>query len=247
MKISIITTTFNSSLTVKDTLESVKIQNYPHLEHIIIDGFSTDNTLEIVKHYHHVTKIVSEKDRGIYDAINKGIKLATGDVLAVLNSDDYYTNALVVSDMVQLMQASGADTVYGDLDYVDQKNTQRVIRKWKSGHYDPALFYYGWMPPHPTFFAKRHLFEQYGCYDLDLGTAADYELMLRFLLKNKCSTAYLNKSIVSMRVGGASNQSFKARWLANRMDRLSWKKNDLEPYFFTTWLKPLRKISQYLS
>ena len=246
-KVSIITCAYNSAATIKDTLESVAGQNYSNIEHILIDGCSKDETMSIIKGFNHNIRAISEPDKGIYDAMNKGIQIATGDIVAILNSDDYYENADVVSDIVSLFQSSGVDTIYADLQYVDPQKTDRVVRKWHSGTYHPKSFLYGWMPPHPTFFAKRDLFEQYGLYDLSMGTASDYELMLRFLVKFECSTAYLNKTIVKMRAGGASNNSIQARFKANKMDRLAWEKNGLKPYIFTTWLKPMRKIIQYFS
>ncbi|HMP28843.1 MAG TPA: glycosyltransferase family 2 protein [Saprospiraceae bacterium] len=246
MKVSIITSTYNSASTLRDTLESIANQSYTTIEHIIIDGLSTDSTLDIVKDFTHVAKVISEHDKGIYDAMNKGIDHATGEIIGILNSDDFYTYQNALQDVVAVFKENEVDCVYADLDYVDQKDTSKVVRKWKSGNFHQDSFSRGWMPPHPTFFVKKHIYEKYGTFNLEMGTAADYELMLRFLEKHQCSVAYLPKTIINMRTGGASNMSFSARLKANRMDQKAWKINGLKPSLFTTVLKPLRKIVQYL-
>lgn len=245
MKFTIVTPTFNSAATIRDTLESIRMQDYPDLEHIIIDGGSKDDTLNIVAEYSHVGKVVSEPDRGLYDAMNKGVNLATGEVVVVLNSDDFYTHAQVISKVAALLQHTGADTLYADLQYVDAVNTNRVIRSWKAGAYKIQNFHWGWMPPHPTFFVRKSLYECYGLYDTSLRYSADYELMLRFLFRNKVSVCYLPEVTVRMRVGGASNASLRNRIRANREDRLAWKMNGLQPRFYTLYMKPISKIRQY--
>ena len=246
MKVSIVTPTFNSAATLRDTLDSVQMQDYGHIEHLIIDGGSRDETLDIARRYPHVSQIVSEPDRGLYDAMNKGLGRASGDVVAVLNSDDFYTHPLVISKALALMQRSGADTLYADLEYVDAVQTDRVVRFWKAGAFAPHNFQRGWMPPHPTFFVRRNLYEQLGHFNIDLRFSADYELMLRFLLKNGVSTCYLPEVTVRMRTGGASNANWRNRWLANREDRRAWAMNGLKPRFYTLYFKPLSKIFQYL-
>ena len=245
MKISIITATYNSASTIQDTLRTVAEQSYPGIEHIIVDGLSNDATLEIVKTFPHVSVAVSRKDHGIYDAMNKGIALATGDVVGILNSDDFYATPSVLASVMQLFEDETIDAVYGDLVYVDAVNTGKIVRNWRSGTYTAQSFYRGWMPPHPSFFVRRSVYERYGHFDLRLRSAADYELMLRFLLKHRIKAAYLPQRIVCMRTGGASNASFKHRIRANREDRMAWKMNGLVPFFFTLWLKPVRKIVQY--
>ena len=247
MKISIITSTYNSAATIRDTLESVRSQDYPDVEHIIIDGLSLDNTLKIVRLFPHVNCIVSEKDKGIYDAMNKGIKTSSGDIIGILNSDDFYVDNQVLSDIVTLFKADpGLQCVYADLNYVDTQNTSKIIRKWKSGEFFENSFKLGWMPPHPTFFVKKSVYNQYGVFNLDMGTAADYELMLRFLEKYKCKVAYLPRIIINMRAGGASNQHLAARWAAHKKDKEAWKINGLRASFYTLYLKPLRKLKQFL-
>ncbi len=245
MKLSIITSCYNSADTIRDTLESVARQDYSDIEHIIVDGGSEDDTLAIVSEFTHVAKVVSEKDRGIYDAMNKGIAIATGDIIGILNSDDFYTGPGVISDVVRQMEQSGADTLYADLDYVSSTDKTKVVRSWRAGSYAVRKFYYGWMPPHPTFFVRKYIYERYGTFNLSLRSAADYEIMLRFLVRYDVTTTYLNKTIVQMRAGGQSNASITNRLRANAEDRKAWQINKLRPYLFTTFLKPVRKIHQF--
>ena len=246
MKISIITATYNSAATVTTTMESVAQQEHPDIEHIIVDGGSDDDTLTLVRAFPHVAKVVSEKDEGIYDAMNKGIGLATGEVIGILNSDDLYTNEFILSKVAAAFEDPAIDAVYGDLQYVDALNINKVTRTWKAGAFRPSLFYYGWMPPHPTFFVRRRVYARNGLFNISLRSSADYELMLRILLKNKGRPKYIPEILVKMRVGGQSNASLKNRLYANREDKLAWELNGLKPYFFTLYLKPLRKIKQFI-
>ncbi|MBN9379470.1 MAG: glycosyltransferase [Chitinophagaceae bacterium] len=246
MKISIITATYNSAPTVRDTLACIRGQQYPDIEHIIVDGRSSDKTLEVVSQFPHVAKIISEKDKGIYDAMNKGIGMATGDIVGILNSDDMYTDPQVLSHVAEAFLDPDIMTVYADLQYVHADNPGRVLRTWNSGPYRKKNFYYGWMPPHPTFFVRKEVYEQAGLFNLSLRSAADYELMLRVLLKHDFTAHYIPRVIVRMRAGGMSNASLGNRLRANKEDRLAWKLNGLEPYFFTLYIKPLRKIHQYI-
>lgn len=245
-KISIITTTYNSAKTIRDTLSSVAKQTYPNIEHIIIDGSSTDNTIDIVKSFCHVKIIISEKDRGIYDAMNKGIKVATGDIIGILNSDDFYTDSNVISDIVNQFNVRQCDSIYADLVYIANDDINNIVRVWQSNKFNKKKFLYGWMPPHPTFFVKKKIYTKYGLYNLTLKQSADYELMLRFLYKEGISVSYLPKIIVKMRVGGHSTASLKNRIKANREDLLAWKINHLIPQRYTIYLKPLRKIYQFI-
>lgn len=244
--VTIITATYNSAATLADTLESVARQTYPAIEHLVIDGASTDNTGAIAARYPHVSRFVSEPDKGLYDAMNKGIQLAKGEIIAILNSDDFYAQPTVIEKVVESFEQTAALAVYADLQYVDGENTAKIVRNWVAGDYDSQLFYYGWMPPHPSFFVKRQLYEQCGVFDTSFRYAADYELMLRFLLRYQAPTAYVPEVAVKMRTGGQSNASFKNRWKANREDRRAWDVNGLTPYFFTIPLKPFRKIGQFL-
>jgi len=246
MKISIITATFNSASTVRDTLTCIGRQGHPDIEHIIVDGGSTDRTLELVAEFPHVSRVVSGKDKGIYDAMNKGIGLATGDVIGILNSDDVYTDDEVLSDVARAFVDPDVMTVYADLQYVDSADLEKIRRHWRSGPFKPANFYFGWMPPHPTFFVRREVYERAGVFNLSIRSAADYELMLRILLKHRVPAYYIPRVIVKMRAGGMSNASLLNRLRGNKEDRMAWKLNGLKPYFFTLYLKPLRKIHQFI-
>ncbi len=246
MKISIITATYNRGKTIGDALQSVSTQSYADIEHIVIDGQSTDNTCHIVERFSHVSKFISEPDSGIYDALNKGLRMASGDVIGVLHSDDFYSDGNVINEVVLKFKDENLEALYADLEYVNPENTDQVIRRWKSGEFNPSKFINGWMPPHPTFFAKRVLFEKYGNYSTELKTAADYELMLRFLYKNRINCGYLPRTIIKMRAGGVSNKSIWNRIKGNSQDRTAWKMNNLKPKFYTLYFKPLRKLTQYL-
>lgn len=248
MKVSIITVVYNGAEFIRDCIESIVNQTYSDIEYIVVDGKSTDGTVEIVQSYGtNVAKFVSEPDKGLYDAMNKGIGLATGDIIGLLNADDFYRHNRVIEHMVDTFKRTDSDAVYGDMLYVDRYNPQKIKRYWRSGEYKSNAFMWGWMPGHLSFFAKRWLYEQYGLFRLDLKSAADYELMLRFIHKNKAKLAYMNEVTIVMRAGGISNSSLKNRIRANGEDKLAWKINGVKPYFFTLWLKPLRKLNQYIS
>jgi glycosyltransferase involved in cell wall biosynthesis len=247
MKISIITVAYNSAATIRDTIESVLCQDYPNLEYLIVDGGSKDETISIVREYEGRLRYISERDKGIYDGMNKGIGMATGDVIGLLNSDDFYADAQVLSDVARLFEQQNTQTVYGDLDYVAADDTSKTTRTWKSGAFHHRQFLFGWMPPHPTFFVHRTLYEQFGVFrNEQFRISADYELMLRLLYKHRVTTAYLPRTIIKMRAGGASNAQWKFRIQANKEDRLAWRINELRPHFYTTFLKPLRKLKQFI-
>lgn len=247
MKISIITITYNSAATIEQTINSVLDQNYSNIEYIIVDGGSTDNTLQIIEKYKSkISKFVSGKDNGLYDALNKGIDLATGDVIGILHSDDFYIDNTIIEKYAATFIKNHSDAVYSDLFYVDKENTNKIIRKWKSGNHKPNSFLHGWMPPHPTFFVKRELYQKFGKFNLEFKHSADYELMLRFIHKHKIRINYLHEFTIKMRVGGQSNVSVQNRMNANIEDRKAWKINGLKPRFYTSYLKPLRKILQFL-
>jgi glycosyltransferase involved in cell wall biosynthesis len=246
LKVSIITVVFNGIETLSSCIESVLNQDFQSVEYIIIDGNSTDGTRELIKSYGaRIHQFVSEPDAGIYDAMNKGIKLATGDVIGILNADDFYAYPSVISDVANAFSKTGADGCYADLEYVDAADASRVTRRWISGAYRKNAFLYGWMPPHPTFFVKKHFYEKHGNFRLDLGSAADYELMLRMIHKAGMKLAYVPKVCIKMRAGGVSNRSIANRVAANQNDRKAWELNGLKPRSFTLWLKPLRKIFQF--
>ena len=248
MKVSIITVVFNGAEHIRDCIDSVLGQTYSDIEYIVVDGKSTDGTIEIVQSYGtKIVRFVSEPDKGLYDAMNKGIRLATGDVVGLLNADDFYRHNRVIANAVALFQKTGSDGVYGDMLYVDRYNTQKLKRYWRSGWYTDNAFAWGWMPGHLSFFARRDLYERYGLFRLDLKSAADYELLLRFIHKNKAKLSYMNEVTIVMREGGISNSSLKNRLRANGEDKLAWELNGMKPYFFTLWLKPLRKLKQFVS
>ena len=246
MKVSIITVTYNSSKYLEDCINSVVKQQYSDIEHIIIDGGSTDETVSIIKRYEtHIAKWVSEKDNGMYDAINKGMKMATGDVIGILNSDDILASETIIAEIVDSFNQHNVDSVYGDLTYVDQKNTQKIIRFWKGGAYNRNRFLYGWMPAHPTFYVRKELVNKYGGYESHYFTAADYEFMTRYLYFHRISAYYLPKLVVKMRIGGASNGNLFRRLRANRRDYLAMRKNHVPFPFIASVLKPLIKLHQY--
>jgi glycosyltransferase involved in cell wall biosynthesis len=248
MKISVITACYNSADTIAETLQSVTAQTYPDIEYIIIDGASTDATLDIVAQYaHHITRVESGRDGGIYFALNKGISLATGDIIAFLHADDVFAHHDVLTHVAAEFTRSAADSVYGDLNYVDRLDLSRVIRRWKSGAYAANLFRKGWMPPHPSFFLRRSCYEKYGNFNTTFRTAADYELMLRMLHVHKISVSYLPEVLVLMRTGGVSNASLRNRIKANREDRRAWEVNGVKPGLLTLIRKPLSKLKQFLS
>ena len=243
--ISIITAVYNGEKTIRKSLESINDQTIS-AEHIIVDGASTDSTLNIIEQHKTCnTKIISEPDEGIYDAMNKGIGLAAGDIVGILNADDYYPAKDVLQKVSGVFEDKTIDACYGDLLYVDANDPSKVVRYWRSLDFDPNRFYWGWMPPHPTFFVRRSVYEKYGMFRLDIGTAADYEIMLRFLLKHGVRARYIPEVLVHMRTGGASNVKLANRIRANRMDRKAWEVNGLRPYPWTLWVKPLRKIGQW--
>jgi glycosyltransferase len=246
MKVSVITAVFNGKDTIGDALTSVSRQTYKNIEHLIIDGGSTDGTLEVIERFKdRTTKIVSEPDNGIYDALNKGIGLASGDVIGLLHGDDFYAHDKVLESVVRVFKEQNVDSCYGDLLYVHKNDTEKVIRYWKASEYHPGKFRYGWMPPHPTFFVRREMYEKYGYFNTDFRIAADYELMLRFLEKHRISTYYIPEVFIKMRLGGASNKSLKNLFIKSSEDYKAWKVNNLNGGFYTILLKNFTKIPQF--
>jgi len=245
MKVSIITAVRNEAGTLRDCIESVQKQTYP-AEHIIIDGASTDGTLDIIAQYRSgIAKVISEPDNGIYDALNKGIRLASGDVIGLLHGDDFYANDKVLESVVDIFKKLHVDSSYGDLLYVNKNDTNKVIRYWKSSPYTPGKFRQGWMPPHPTFFVKREVYQKYGYFNTDFRIAADYELMLRLFEKHKISTHYIPEILIKMRLGGASNRSPKNMFIKSSEDYKAWKVNHLDGGLYTIFLKNITKAPQF--
>jgi len=221
MKIYILTVVRNNKETIRDAINSVLLQEFNDLEYIIVDGASTDGTVEAindaVKRYpKRNIKFISEKDDGIYDAMNKGIRLASGDIIGILNSDDFYINNDVVSTVVNVFMAENVDSVFADLVYVRDNDLNKIVRYYSSATFHPKKMAYGWMPAHPTFFVRLKIYEQYGLYKTDYRIAADYELIARFLVKNKVSYRYISQVLVKMRTGGASTKNLKSNCILNK-------------------------------
>lgn len=228
MKISIITATYNSDKTIIDCLKSVFSQTYKNFELIIIDGKSSDCTLNYISSYSSLVRIYSEKDEGIYDAMNKGISLATGDIIAILNSDDlYYSNDVLENVVSEFENDENLDIVYGNLVYVDQVNTNKIKRKWVSKDFYNNFFEEGNVPPHPSLFLKRGVYEKSGNFNLEFKLAADYEFMLRIFKKHNFNSKYINKCFVRMRLGGATNKSILNIFKQNVEIFKAWKENNL--------------------
>ena len=240
MKISVITVCYNSVTTLQDTLESVLRQTYPDVEYIVVDGASKDGTKELIEKYAPKfsgrMKWISEPDQGIYDAMNKGIRMAEGDVIGFLNGDDYYQDNLVLEDIARAFALNRPDAVHGNLSYVNSR--RQVVRTWQGFPYRPGAFQKGWNPAHPTFYCTRRCFEQYGMFDPSIGSAADFELMLRFIEKHRISTHYLNHFMVFMRTGGSSTAGLSAVLRNTRQNRDSFKKNNL----YCPWHYPLSRF-----
>lgn len=200
MKASVITVVFNNRQFIRDAINSVLSQNHDDLEYIIIDGGSTDGTVEIIEEYgSEIDKFISEPDKGIYDAINKGLALCKGEFVGILSSDDFYQNRNVINRVTRVFVSEDTDSVYGDLVYVNSEDIDNIVRYWRAGDYYKGIFLQGWMPPHPTFFVKREIYERLGDYKIDMGLVADYELMLRFLHRHDISTRYLPETLVRKR------------------------------------------------
>lgn len=245
-KISVITVCFNSAKTIRDTLDSVAGQTYQNIEHIVVDGGSTDDTLAIIEnHRDKLATVVSEPDQGIFDAMNKGLKLVTGEVVGFLNADDVYANEDVLQQVAQVFAAPDVDACYADLVYVDRVDLNRVVRYWKSCDYKEGLFKKGWAPAHPTFFACKTAYEKYGDFDLNYNLAADFELMMRFLEKWEINSIYIPRVFVKMRLGGVSNKNIANIVKQNIDIYRAGKKNNVEiaPASFI-FSKIIARISQ---
>ena len=246
MKISIVTAVYNRVSTVGQAIESVQGQTHPDIEHLIQDGGSKDGTLDVIHRLANgTTCLVSEPDGGIYDAINLGIGRASGDVVGLMHSDDAFAHNDVLTRVAQLFEDPDVDAVYGDLDYVSATDDSRVIRHWKSGPYHRGLLKRGWMPPHPTFYMRRHLFETWGLYDTSFRIAADYDAMLRYLWTGQIRAAYLPEVMVKMRLGGASNGSLKRILRKSREDYRALRNNGVGG-MGSLALKNTSKLKQFI-
>ena len=252
MKISIITSVYNNKETIKDAIESVLNQTYQNIEYIIVDGASTDGTTEIIQNYKDKIAIFStEPDKGIYDGLNKGISLATGDVICFLHSDDLYASDDIVKKVANEFNGTDItkeskvfDGVYGDLMYTPKDDTSKVLRYWKSKDFDMSLLEKGWMPAHPTLFLRKEVYEKYGKFDLDFKIAGDYDFMLR-VLSAGIKVKYLPEVLYKMRVGGESNKSIKNIIQKSKEDLRALKHNNIGD-IYTLLIKNLSKIKQFL-
>lgn len=244
MKFSIITVCFNSASTIEQTIQSVINQDFKDFEYIVIDGGSKDATLEILEKYKDKIRYISEKDNGIYDAMNKGLKLAQGEIIGMIGADDFYPSEDVLTEVNAAFERFGTDSIYGDKQYVNPGQEDKIVRYWTVGKYKKENWLKGFMPPHLSFYLKKSAYDKFGFYRTDMSCSADYELMLRMLYKNNVSAHYLPKVIMTMRNGGTSTASWKHRLTANLEDRKAWKVNNLKPRWYTLWWKPLSKITQ---
>lgn len=249
MTISLITATYNSEATIADTLKSVLAQTYKDIEYWIIDGCSKDGTMDILKHYEPMFNgklhIISEPDKGIYDAMNKGIARATGDVVGLLNSDDYYTSDDALATIAHFFSHNDADAIYGDIHFVNDSNPEKCVRYYSSALFRPWLLRFGFMPAHPSFYVRREVYQKYGTYSLDYKIASDYDLMVRLLYKHRIKATYIKKDFVTMRTGGISTKSVKNRLLISREDVKACRRNGLYTNIAFISVKYLYKVFEF--
>jgi glycosyltransferase len=247
VRVSIITVAFNSGQTIADTLRSIAAQTHADVEHIVVDGGSTDDTLKLVStHGTRVAKLVSEPDRGIYDAMNKGLALASGDFVGFLNADDMFASPDVVSEIARAGAAPDVDVIFGDLTYVRKDRPDEVVRYWRCGEFTPSRLRFGWMPPHPTLYVRRSLVAELGRFDVRLRIAADYDFILRYLSRPGMRVGYLPKVLVKMRTGGVSNRSLSALINKSREDLTALRQNDIGG-MVALLCKNARKLPQFFN
>lgn len=249
MKLSIITATYNSAATLVDTIKSVLGQDYKNIEYIIVDGGSTDETLDIIKEYalrfDGRLKWISEKDKGIYDAMNKGIMMSTGDVVGILNSDDYYTSSDVLSTYVKAFKESDVEAVFGDIHFVREGQSDRIARYYSSKIFRPFLLRFGFMPAHPSFYLRRSVYQRAGDYSLDYRIGSDFEMMVRLFRKHHISYKYIPKDVVTMRMGGASTSGVGSHRLLLEEDARACRENGIYSNVLMMSLKFLYKIFEF--
>ena len=252
MRVSIITVVRNGESTIQDALDSVLSQKYDNIEYIIVDGGSTDGTVKIIKkvvkrYPIRSIKFINETDEGIYDAMNKGIRLATGDIVGILNADDFYINNNTISTVVNTIMTENVDSVFADLVYVRAADLDKIVRFYKSSTFHPKKMAYGWMPPHPTFFVKKKIYDHYGLFKTDYRIAADYEIIARFLVKNKVSYSYIPQVLVKMRTGGLSTKNLKSNWILNKEILRACNENGIKTNLFKICSKYFTKIFQLMN
>lgn len=246
MKVSIITVTYNSASTLIDTIRSISFQDYPNIEYIVVDGNSTDGTIDIInKNSYAISSWISEPDNGLYEAMNKGLKMATGDIVGIINSDDFYHRSDSISKIVEAFKYSGKDSVYADVEFVDPSNLNKTVRYYSSKRFELSKFKKGIMPAHPTFFTYRQNFEKFGYYKTDYKITADFELLVRFLYKNKLSSHYLPISLMKMRTGGVSTKSWKSNIVINQEDLRACKENGLKTNYFWLYSRYFKKLLEF--
>jgi glycosyltransferase involved in cell wall biosynthesis len=246
MKVSIITVTLNSAATLATTMESIRCQDHTDIEHILVDGASRDNTVEIIRSYPHVARFVSEPDKGLYDAINKGIRMATGDVVGILNSDDFFPSPSIVSRVVEELERRQVDAVFGDVAFVRTDDLSRIVRLYSSGKFHPRQFAWGYMPAHPSFYVTRRCYDELGLYQTDYEIAADYELVMRFLHRHQVTYGYVPLTMVHMRTGGVSNRSVTSRYVLNREIVRACRENGVTTSMARLSLKYFFKVFEYI-
>lgn len=247
MKVSIITVTYNSLSTLQDTIESVQFQDYPDIEYIVIDGASKDGTIEIIRNNQFtISNWLSEPDQGLYDAMNKGIALATGDIVGIINSDDFYHRSDSISQIVKAFQENEVDSVFADVRFVHPSNLEKTVRYYRSDLFSPDKFKMGLMPAHPTFFTYKENFEKFGNYRTDYKIAADFELLVRFLYKHKLSYKYIPIDLMKMRTGGLSTRSWKSNIVINQEDLRACLENGVKTNYFWLYSRYFRKLLEYI-
>lgn len=248
MMISIITVAKNSKKTITDTVRSVIGQTYKDVEYIVVDGASEDGTLDVLKPYANgIRKIISEPDAGMYDAMNKGIALATGDIVGILNADDYYNDEHVLSKVANIFDTSSVDALFADLVYVKPANLNKIVRYYSGANFTLSKLSFGWMPPHPTFFVKRECYLKYGFFKTDYKIAADFELLARFLAKHRIRCQYLPEIIVKMRTGGTSTRSINSNLILNREILRACSENGIATNMLKIYSKYFGKCMQLFS
>ena len=250
MKISIITTSYNSEKTLQDTLESILRQTYDNIELIVIDGLSTDSTVDFIKQYEVKFKgrmrWISEKDKGIYDAMNKGISMATGDIVGILNSDDFYSSDRILEEVAASFKKDyKIDAVYGDVHFIHQDQPEKCARYYSSAYFRPWLLRFGFMPAHPSFYVKREVYQRYGLYSLDYNIASDYDMMVRLFYKHKIHAKYLKLDFVTMRIGGISTKNLHNRLQISKEDVIACKRNGMYTNFLFICVKYFAKIFEF--
>lgn len=245
-RVSIITAVYNRASTVECALESIRAQCDVEIEVIVVDGMSNDGTAEVLeRNRSQIDTLIQEPDDGIYDALNKGLRVASGDVIGFLHADDFFANPWVLRNVVKQFQTTDCDGVYGDLLYVSAENSSDVIRYWRAGEFRPPMLRWGWMPPHPTVYLRRNAYQALGGFRTDFQIAADYEMLVRVFAKYRFKMRYLDEVMVKMRVGGKSNATIRNRMRANWEDRQAWAINGMRPPTGLRFTKPMRKLSQY--